>query len=150
MKYRKFGNIVYLIFFLFFIIILFYHSDILDLPKQTIQPYDKSRVIEFMDKNSNKDFILLDISAFVRLFVNCTSFCILALQYKVIEIIKRFFRSKLNIFFTIIIFIIWIALKRYIYSLKIYTLPMAFLNSTLVSIFMIYFINSKETNRDKT
>ena len=144
MKYRKFGNIVYLIFF------LFYHSDILDLPKQTIQPYDKSRVIEFMDKNSNKDFILLDISAFVRLFVNCTSFCILALQYKVIEIIKRFFRSKLNIFFTIIIFIIWIALKRYIYSLKIYTLPMAFLNSTLVSIFMIYFINSKETNRDKT
>ena len=148
MKYRKFGNIVYLIFFLFFIFI--YHSDILDLPKQTIQPYDKSRVIEFMDKNSNKDFILLDISAFVRLFVNCTSFCILALQYKVIEIIKRFFRSKLNIFFTIIIFIIWIALKRYIYSLKIYTLPMAFLNSTLVSIFMIYFINSKETNRDKT
>lgn len=150
MKYRKFGNIVYLIFFLFFIFILFYHSDILDLPKQTIQPYDKSRVKEFMDKNSNKDFILLDISAFVRLFVNCTSFCILALQYKVIEIIKRFFRSKLNIFFTIIIFIIWIALKRYIYSLKIYTLPMAFLNSTLVSIFMIYFINSKETNRDKT
>ncbi|MDU5275510.1 MAG: hypothetical protein E6163_06350 [Peptoniphilus lacydonensis] len=149
MKYRKFGNIVYLVFFLFFIFILFYHSDILDLPKQTIQPYDKSRVIEFMDKNSNKDFILLDISAFVRLFVNCTSFCILALQDKVIEIIKRFFRSKLNIFFTIIIFIIWIALKRYIYSLKIYTLPMAFLNSTLVSIFMIYFINSKETNRDK-
>jgi len=102
MKYRKFGNIVYLVFFLFFIFILFYHSDILDLPKQTIQPYDKSRVIEFMDKNSNKDFILLDISAFVRLFVNCTSFCILALQDKVIEIIKRFFRSKLNIFFTII------------------------------------------------
>lgn len=149
MKYRKFGNIVYLVFFLFFIFILFYHSDILDLPKQTIQPYDKSRVIEFMDKNSNKDFIRLDISAFVRLFVNCTSFCILALQDKVIEIIKRFFRSKLNIFFTIIIFIIWIALKRYIYSLNIYTLPMAFLNSTLVSIFMIYFINSKETNRDK-
>ncbi len=106
MKYRKFGNIVYLIFFLFFIFILFYHSDILDLPKQTIQPYDKSRVIEFMDKNSNKDFILLDISAFVRLFVNCTSFCIVALQYKVIEVIKRFFRSNLNIFFTIISFII--------------------------------------------
>ncbi|WP_394274218.1 hypothetical protein, partial [Peptoniphilus lacydonensis] len=118
-------------------------------PKQTIQPYDKSRVIEFMDKNSNKDFILLDISAFVRLFVNCTSFCILALQDKVIEIIKRFFRSKLNIFFTIIIFIIWIALKRYIYSLNIYTLPMAFLNSALVSIFMFYFINSKETNGDR-
>ncbi|MDY3902823.1 hypothetical protein, partial [Peptoniphilus sp.] len=87
-----------------------------------------------------------DISRYVILFIWLTHLSVFALQDKSINNIKRFLKSAKNKVFVIFIFVLFIILKRIIFSLDYYTLPMIFLNSITATVFMFYFINSKQVN----
>lgn len=147
MKYRKVVNFIYIMFFIFFLFITLNYKDTIQLPTGGEQKISRTRVEEFFDANiKDEELKAGDISRYVILFIWLTHLSVFALQDKSINNIKRFLKSAKNKVFVIFIFVLFIILKRIIFSLDYYTLPMIFLNSITATVFMFYFINSKQVN----
>ena len=147
MRYKKFINTCLILSLMLFIFVVFRYGYLDSFPLKNIQPTTLERWYKYTDvKFTNNERLIESISIYSQILIYLLCFFAIVIQEQSMKKIKRFFFEFKNIFFSVFILFLWIILKICVYNLDFYKLYMTYLNTIMVSIFMLYFVNSRDVN----